>query len=122
MYFTCKTTKHSIDDSLAVEPAFKWWVKHTLLQRDLLIGRLKGQLIQNGRIKFRVEIPGTVEEMVSLDKNNGNTLCQDSIDKEMKNVCIAFKLLEIHGKPPVDYTKINFHSVFDFKLDMTIKD
>ena len=53
-------------------------------------------------MKFGVEILDTVEESVGLDEKNGNSLCQDSIDKEMNNLLIAFKLLEIHGKPYVD--------------------
>ena len=72
-------------------------------------------------MKFGVEILDTVEESVGLDEKNGNSLCQDSIEKEMNNSLIAFKLLERHGKPYVDYTKITCHLLLDLKLDMTIK-
>ena len=72
-------------------------------------------------MKFGVEIPGTVEEAISFDEKNGNTIWKDSVEKEMKNSCITFKLLQRHGKLPVGYTEVNFHLVFCFKLDMTIK-
>ena len=111
----------SIDNVLAVDPAFKWCAKRNLQQRDCMIGPLKAQRIQNGRMKFRFEIPVTVEDTVSLDKNNGNSLWQDSINNEIKNSCIAFKLLELHGDPHVGYTDISCHLVFDLKLDMKRK-
>ena len=72
-------------------------------------------------MKFGVEIPGTVEEAISLDKNNGKSLWQDSIDKEMKNSRIVFNILDRHGKPLVGYTKITCDLLFDIKLDMTRK-
>ena len=90
-------------------------------QRDNLIGRLKYHCIQKGRMEFGVKIPGTVEEAVSLNKKNSNSLCQDYIEKEKKNSRIPFKLLYRNGKPPVVYTKITCHLVFDLKLDMKIK-
>ena len=72
-------------------------------------------------MKFRVEILGTVEEAVSLNEKNGNSLWKDTINKEIKNSWTAFKLLNRHGKPPVGYNNITCHLVFDLKLDMTRK-
>ena len=39
----------------------------------------------------------------------------------MNNSRISFKLLEIHGKPPVGHTEITCHLVIGIKLYMTIK-
>ena len=39
------------------------------------------------------EIPKTVEHAKQIDKENGNTLWQDAIAKEMRNVRVAFKVL-----------------------------
>ena len=88
---------------------------------DIVIGSLRAQRIQKGRMKFRVEITGIFEEAVSLDKKNSNTLWQDSIEKDMKNSRLALKILERLGKSPVGYTKIACHLVFDLKTDMTKK-
>ena len=90
-------------------------------QYDRLIGRLKAQCILKGGIKFGVEIPGTVEEEVSLDGKNGNSLWQDAIEKEMNNLHISFKMLRRHGKPPAGNTEITCHLVSDLKIDMTRK-
>ena len=72
-------------------------------------------------MKFRVEILGTVEEAVSLNEKNGNSLWKDTINKEIKNSRTVFKLLKRHGKSPVGYNNITCHLVFDLKLDMTRK-
>ena len=46
------------------------------------------------QIKFGVKVPGSVEEALMLDKENGNTLWGEAINKELKNVLVAFKLLK----------------------------
>ncbi len=43
--------------------------------------------------KFGIELPKTVKEALELDKKNGNTFWADTIAKEMKDICIAFKIL-----------------------------
>ena len=40
------------------------------------------------------QIPGTVEEVIALDKDNGNKLWQDSIKVENTSSCVVFKLCE----------------------------
>jgi len=44
--------------------------------------------------KYGVQIPRSVKEAYELDRINGNTLWRDTITKEMKNVLIAFDILE----------------------------
>jgi hypothetical protein len=43
--------------------------------------------------KFGIEVPKNWDDFVRLDKENYNTLRQDAVRKEMKNVRIAFKIL-----------------------------
>jgi hypothetical protein len=43
--------------------------------------------------KFGIEVPKIWDDCVKLDKENINTLWQDAVRKEMKNVRIAFKIL-----------------------------
>ena len=113
--------EYAIANKIDTEPAFKWWIKHALRNRDRMIGRLQAQRIRKGRMKFGIEIPGTVEQAIALDAKNGNSLWQDAIKKEMKNARVAFSLLPRGEKPPVGYKEITCHLVFDLKLDMTQK-
>jgi hypothetical protein len=40
-----------------------------------------------------IEVPKIWDDCVRLDKENYNTLWQDAVRKEMKNVRISFKIL-----------------------------
>ena len=44
-----------------------------------------------------------------------------AIQKEMKNVGVAFELLENNEKVPVGYAKASGHLIFDVKMDFTRK-
>ena len=103
------------------EPAFKWWTRHVLRHRDRMISRLKTMRHRKGRMKFGIQIPGTVEEALKLDNEAGNKLWQTAIEKEWKNSRVAFKLLERGQPPPVGFKEITCHLIFDLKLDMTRK-
>lgn len=72
-------------------------------------------------MKFGVQIPTTVEEALQLDQEAGNDLWRRAIEKEWKNSRVAFKLLDRGEPPPVGFTEITCHLVFDLKLDMTRK-
>ena len=102
------------------EPAFAWWVSHTLKKRDLIISSVK-QRVKKRTHKYGVEVPSTVEEAYLFDKKNGNTFWRDAINKEMKNVIVAFDILDSGENVPVGYAKLGVHMVFDVKLDMTRK-
>ena len=71
--------------------------------------------------KFGVEVPSMVEEALRLDIKNGNKLWQEAIAKEMTNSKVAFQVLETEEQPPVGYTEITCHLIFDVKMDLTRK-
>jgi hypothetical protein len=66
-------------------------------------------------------LPKSVAEALQLDKENGNQLWYDAIQKELKNVQIAFKFLEEGEAAPIGYKKIPCHIIFDVKMDFTRK-
>ncbi len=67
--------------------------------------------------KFGIELPKTVNEALELDKKNGNTFWADAIAKEMKDICVAFKILLDGQSAPIGYQKIPCHMIFDIKMD-----
>ncbi len=67
--------------------------------------------------KFGIESPKTVNEALELDKKNGNTFRADAIAKEMKDVCVAFKILLDGQSAPIGYQKIPCHMIFDIKME-----
>ena len=72
-------------------------------------------------MKFGVKVPLTVEEALSIDKQNGNILWQDGIEKEMKNSHIAFEVLDKNAYVTVSYTEITCRLIFGIKMDITQK-
>ena len=56
-----------------------------------------------------------------LDRENGNSLWQWAIKKEIDNVKVAFHLMEEGEKLPWRSKEIPYHIIFDVKLDLTRK-
>jgi hypothetical protein len=54
---------------------------------------------------------------VILDKDIDNTLWQDAVRKEMKNVRVAFKILNGEEAVPPTYQEIRCHMMFDVKME-----
>ena len=55
-------------------------------------------------------------KLVAIDKNNGSTLWQDAIEKQMENVRVAFQTTPEDKKAPSGYEYINCYMVFDIKM------
>ena len=70
-------------------------------------------------MKFGVKIPGTVEEALELDCMNGDKFWQEVITKKINNSRIAFQILDADDQPPIGYTEITCHLIFDVKMDPT---
>ena len=74
--------------------------------------------------KFDIRVPKSVDESLSIDKENRNTLWYTSIQKEMKNVCVDFEAWEEgsledarRAQKLLGYQEICCHVIFDIKMD-----
>ena len=107
-----------IDD----EVAFAYWVLYTLKKRDAIISAVKHRARKNTH-KYGVGIPASVEHAYQLDRAVGPNchLWHDAIELEMKNVGIAFQILDDDESPPVGWALATGHLVFDLKMNMTRK-
>ena len=98
------------------EPAFAWWVPAVLARRNRIIAAVNKRYHKKTH-KFGIELPKTVERAIQIDKENGNSLWQDAINKEMLNVRVAFNVLD-EGQPvPPGYQFMRCHMVFDIKME-----
>ena len=105
---------------LTSEPAFSWWVGPTLRKRSRIVKQVR-QRVAKKSLKFGVTVPSSVKEAMALDASNGNSLWSDAISKELKNVLVAFQLIE-DGEPlPAGSKQIPYHIIFDVKFDLTRK-
>ena len=114
--YPIEVAEYAMAKDIAQEPAFAWWVPYVLKKRKRIIAAVNKRYHKRTH-KFGIEIPKTWDDAVRIDKENGNTLWQDAINKEMKNVQVAFKPLEDGEKIPVGYQEIKCHMVFDVKME-----
>jgi hypothetical protein len=54
---------------------------------------------------------------VRIDKENDNTLWQGMVRKEMKNVIIAFNIINGEESVPPTFQEIRCHIIFDVKME-----
>ena len=101
-------------------PAFAWWAPHTLKKRDQTMSAVNKRH-RSRTHKFGIKIPKTVKRALEIDKENGNALWADAIAKEMKNIRIAFKVLNDDEKAPVGCHCVDCHMIFDCKMESNFR-
>lgn len=116
-----ETAEYAVSHCIDTEPAFAWWVKHVQRIKSRAISRLRATKQSKHRIRFGIEVPDTIEEALNLDKVNKNDLWRNAIDKELNKVRVAFQLLNEDDQVPVGSKKINYHLIFEVKMDLTRK-
>jgi hypothetical protein len=109
-----------MSNDLAHEPAFAWWVPHTMKKEKRLIKAIRSRYSQRSH-KFGIYVPRTVEEALEIDRKTNTTYWKDAIHKEMSNNRLAFRFLEDNEDVPVGYKWIHCHMIFDVKMDFTHK-
>jgi hypothetical protein len=114
-----ETVKYAKIIGVNHEPAFNLWVPHVLKKRDwiiLLVKKGNPRFLKKTH-KFGIEVPKTVKDALEIDRRSGNTFWADAIAKEMKDVCVAFKILLNRQSAPIGYQKIPCHMIFDIKME-----
>ena len=74
--------EYTVENRVATEPAFAWWIKHVLRKRDRIISRTASKYWQKTH-KYGLLVPKTVKEAIQIDKANGDTRWWDAILQEM---------------------------------------
>ena len=117
--YPVQTAEYAVAQELDHEPAFNWWVAHTLKKRDRIISLVKRrkQTYRKTSQKYGIDVPTSAEHALQLDKMNGNTLRADAIAKEMKTVRVAFDILPNGDVAPKGYKQIRCHMIFDVKME-----
>ena len=100
-----QTAEFAVTQEIDHKPAFNWWVKYVLKKRDRIIAGVRKRQTRylTRSHKFGIELPKTVEEALTLDAKNGNTLWADAISKEMENARVAFEVLPDGKSVPIGH-------------------
>ena len=114
-----ETAEFAVSQGIDREPAFNWWVPHTLKKREAIIklAKTRKTAYLKKTHKFGIEVPSTVKRALEIDQENGNHLWADAISKEKAGVKPAFRLLSDDEPDPVGYQKIRCHMIFDVKME-----
>ena len=67
--------------------------------------------------KFGVKVTKSTKHALKLYKKTGNTFWSDAILKEMKNIQVAFQILDEKEEMPIGYKFICCHMIFDMKME-----
>jgi hypothetical protein len=108
--------EYAVTKNLHDEPSFAWWVPHILEKQNISIAAVTKRYHKRTH-KFGIQVPKTWDEAVKLDEENGNTIWQDAISKEINNVRIVFKVLNGEDDIPPTYQEIRCHVIFDVKME-----
>ena len=86
--YPVQTDKYTATNDIDTEPAFNYWVPHTLRKSDSIISLVKKRQTRylKKTHKFGIEMPNTVKEAAKLDANNGDTKWMDAISKEIASI------------------------------------
>ena len=109
--YPVETAEYAVNNKIGEEPAFAWWVREALRRRDRVIGKAKTRYWRRTH-KYGIRLPKSVKEALEIDRETGTDYWQKAIEKEMRNVRVAFEF-DDDDKVPVAHKEINCHMVFD---------
>jgi hypothetical protein len=89
------------------------WVPHVLKKRNQIIQKVRTRSRKKTH-KFGIKVPSSVREALDIDKRMGTDMWRKAIEKEMRNVMVAFYVRD-DGKVPIGFNEISCHLVFDIK-------
>jgi hypothetical protein len=105
-----------VGNNLEDAPAFVWWVPHVLKKRSRIIAAVAKRYHRRTH-KFGIEVPKSWDDCVRLDKENDNTLWQDLVRKEMKNLRIPFQILNDDDDITPTYQEIHCQTIFGVNME-----
>jgi hypothetical protein len=111
-----EVAEYASANSLLETPAFLWWAPHVLKKRRIIIADVTKRYHKRTH-KFGIEVPKSWDDCVRLEKESDNTLWQDAARKEIKNVIIAFKIINGEESFTPTYQEIRCHMIFDVKME-----
>ena len=115
-----QVAEYAVINNLVHEPAFHWWVSHTLKKRERIIKAAQTRYMRTNQ-KFGIELPHNVKRALEIDAETGTTYWRDAIRKEMATISPVIDILDENASAPVGYQCIPCHMVFDVKMDFTRK-
>ena len=124
-----EVAEYAVANQIIEEPAFKWWMSHTVRKMNRIISKVKSRYWQTTH-KFGIRLPKTTDEALQIDKITGTDFWRKAINKEIAKVNISWKfddghtLIEARAETAtvsVGFQEIGCHLIFEVKMDLTQK-
>jgi hypothetical protein len=121
--------EYAVANCITEEPAFKWWVSHTLRKRNHIISKVKSKYWKTTH-EFGCKLLHSVAEALEIDRLAGTDLWTRAINKEMAKVKVAWEARddltpeEVRAgkeRDMIGFQEIGCHIIFDIKMDFTRK-
>ena len=90
--YPVELAEYAVTQGINHQPASCWGEAHNLQKRDQIIAAVKKHYHKR-TYKFGIEVPKTVKHALKINSENGNTLWQDAIAKEMEAVQVALRVI-----------------------------
>ena len=111
---------YAVANKFLSEPDFELCLPEFLRKRTHIIADVN-DCIKKCTQKYVIVLPNTGREAHGLYKKIGNDFRKKSIVKYMKNISIAFDILEGDKQHLPMHNYMPYNMVFDVKMDFTIK-
>jgi hypothetical protein len=109
--------EYSVSKNLHDSPAIFWWFPYVLKKRIHIIAAVTKKYHKRTHT-LGIKVPKSWDDCVGLEKDNGNTLWQDAVMKEMKNVCLVFQIFNGGEAVYPTYQEIHCHNmIFDVNIE-----
>ena len=86
--YPVELAEYAATNGVSQQPAFKWWVSFVLKKRDRIISKTRASYWTKTH-KYGFEVPKDYADCVRVDGLNNDTLWQDAVKQEMKNIIKA---------------------------------
>jgi len=118
--------EYAIANKISDEPTFVWWVPDIMWKKNHTVNKLKTKYWRTSH-KFGIEIPKLVKHALQINHKTGTDHWQCAIEKEMKNIHIAFQKWDggglkvartksINGSL-ISFQEIQCHMISNIKMD-----
>jgi hypothetical protein len=93
-----QVAKYTVLSKVADKPAFVWWVKDVLRQRDRIISKVKTRYWKNTN-QYGIELPNDAKHALEIDVETGTNFWAKSLSKEMTLVQPSTSWMKLRLSP-----------------------
>jgi hypothetical protein len=120
MSYPIELAEYAVLSHIAKEPAFTWWVPHSLHTHRTMVSKIETKYWQTTHM-FGIELPKNVKDAFEIDRKTGTDFWCQAIEKELKKIHETMQKFdgtcEDAKKKLISYQEIWCHMICDVKRE-----